>query len=145
MPNFIRNLHDKTENLKGKELIVVLSLAIIFPLIVGILLQNFTSGLLNDTEIGKEEIDVVEVVDTKARYEGKVVYVDPKLYPNDNISYSLVDKQGDELILLMESRLDEAKLTVVEGLDVIIFGDVVKSNTKKVDVLRVDKIVITNN
>ena len=69
------------------------------------------------------------------------MYVDPQLYPNDRISYSLVDSSNTEIILL---KATDQKLAVVEGLTVVVFGEVQKTSDDTKDVLLVEKVVVKN-
>lgn len=73
--------------------------------------------------------------------KGKVVYLDPHYYPSDKITYYLEDDAGKQMILL---KTDDQKLAVVEGLKVIVFGEIEKTKDSKEDVLNVEKIVVKN-
>src|SRR3990167_1763016 len=45
-------------------------------------------------------------------YEGKITYVDPNFYPQDDVKYVLKNSSGKDIVLLSS---DDEKLTVVEG------------------------------
>lgn len=141
MPNYIRHLYDKTEQLKGKKLVAVLSIAVILSLGLGILLGNFTPLVLNKDEALNMSPEQTESIDQSSKYEGMVRYVDPQLHPVDKISYSLNNFSGEEIVLL---KAQDQTLEVVEGLSVIVFGTLEKTADGKKDVLLVDKVLIKN-
>ncbi len=74
-------------------------------------------------------------------YAGRITYIDPKFYPEDKISFVLVNSKGEEIILLKAS---DEKLMVSEGLDVEVVGQMAKTKDGKEDVLIVSKVVIKN-
>jgi len=91
---------------------------------------------------GGETIIVTEgnqkPVEKVVEMSGKVVYSDPSLHPNDNISYKLLDSSGKAVILL--SATDD-KLKVIEGATVKLQGKLSKTADGKEDVLLVDKVI----
>lgn len=141
MPKFIIDLYNKTEQLKGKKLIYIISACIVISVILGIVIGNFTNKILNKNEVLVEEMvkEVETVVSNK--YEGLVTYVDPRLYPGLDISYALTDIRGNQIILL---KSEDQTLAVVEGLNVILFGDVDDTLVANERVLLVDKVLVKN-
>ena len=57
--------------------------------------------------------------DTESSLKGTIKYTDPANYPGENISYKLVDKDGNDLILL---KSEDEKLKVAENLSVEVQG-----------------------
>ena len=141
MPNSLQELYLKIESLKGKKLILFLIPLFLSGILMGIIVGNFMPQLLK-TDEDLPEVDIGDVVIKQgSQFEGKVVYVDPRLYPSDNISYVLEDASGNDVILL---KANDQKLAVTEGLTVVIFGDVEKTKDGKEDVLNVDRILVKN-
>jgi len=68
-------------------------------------------------------------------------YINPSFYPNDNLSYVLVDRSGKQVILL---RAKDQKLSIAEGLYVKVKGVVMKTKDGKNDVLNVSEVIINN-
>jgi len=141
MPALLKYLYYKIEGIKGKKLAVLIFLIFLIFIPVGILVGNNIPTLLNNSENQPVNQEVpVETVEASS-YTGKVMYVDPQLYPNDRISYSLVDSSNTEIILL---KATDQKLAVVEGLTVVVFGEVQKTSDDTKDVLLVEKVVVKN-
>jgi len=139
MPDSPKQIYDKIEGIKGKKLVMYLIPIFILFVFVGFVIGNLMSGLLKkDEEIDWEKIDQIPQK-TSTSYKGKIVFIDPNFYPNDDISFYLESAAGETIILLSTS---DEKLTVVEGLTVIVFGDVKKTNTGDEDVLMVEKVVV---
>ena len=138
MPNFASDLYLKSENVKGRKLVLVLVLIVISSLLLGILITNITSKLLKKDEPPLNNGSGIQIKESN-QFEGKVVYVDPIIYPGEDVSYLLEDNEGNEIVLL---KADDEKLTVVEGFNVVLFGKLTKSKDKKNDILMVEKIVI---
>ncbi len=61
---------------------------------------------------GKKVEDLIE-------RSGKVVYIDPSKYPDDGVSYKLIDRDGKDIVLLKAS---DDKLKLVEGAFVTLRG-----------------------
>ncbi|OGC46426.1 hypothetical protein A2V49_02740 [candidate division WWE3 bacterium RBG_19FT_COMBO_34_6] len=141
MPKLISDLYAKSEQLKGKNLYFVLLLIFIIGLPLGIVIGNFTNKLLIKDETSTTDTNIDNTVPEDGHFEGKVVYVDPKLNPNDEISYALADDNGKQIVLL--SAKDQ-KLLVVEGLHVTVYGTMKKTKDGKQDVLMVEKVIARN-
>ena len=112
MPNIFTEVHDKTEELKGKKLASVLVAVVLSFIALGILVDKFTANLLKKDEIPPEEVVIDNTVKQASSYKGSVRYIDPMNYPLDNISYYLEGSDGKSIILL--SARDK-KLEVAEG------------------------------
>ncbi len=125
-------------SLKGKKLFLLsLGFFLVF-IVIGILIGQF-SNLIPDNKNGSEAVPEVKVTETPlVEKVGKVVYVDPSLYPNDNISYKLINEKGDDIILLSAS---DDKLKVVEGATVKLKGRLEKTKDGSRDVFFVEQIV----
>ncbi len=52
-------------------------------------------------------------------YSGRVKYLPPNIYPDEDIRFELVNTGGEKIILL---RAIDQKLEVVENLDVVVSG-----------------------
>ncbi len=74
-------------------------------------------------------------------YEGKITYVDPNFYPQDDVKYVLKNSSGKDIVLLSS---DDEKLTVVEGLYAKVFGEIRLAKDNKTEILVVDKVIISN-
>lgn len=116
---------------------IVVSLPILIILIATALYIN--SSILNRDEIAPVNEGEAETVTNS--YVGVVDYVNPNHYPDDKITHVLNDVNGNEIILLVA---DDDKLDVVEGLSVELFGKKLKTKDGKIDILKVERIVVKN-
>ena len=141
MPNSLSETYQKIENLKGKRLALFVIPLFLCCILFGIIIGNFIPQLLNVDEV--EVVDVVpdQTVKKSVQYQGRVIYVDPRFYPLDNISYYLEDPEGNEIVKL---KADDEKLTVVEGLHVIVFGELENTVDGEEDVLIVERVLVRN-
>ncbi len=139
MPGSPRQIYDKIEGTKGKKLVMYLIPIFILFVFVGFTIGNLMPGLLRKDE----EIDWQKIEQTPTKvstsFKGKVVYTDPNFYPQDDIRFYLESASGETIILLSTS---DEKLTVVEGLNVLVFGEVEKTESGNEDVLIVEKVVV---
>ena len=141
MPESPKEVLDKVESIKGKKLVLYLIPLFILFVFVGIAVGNLIPGLLKKDE-NTLDLDQIEKTQKKSnQYQGKVVFVDPNFYPNDDISFYLENSSGETIILL---KTNDEKLTVVEGLNVTVFGDLEKTADGKEDVLMVEKVIVRN-
>jgi hypothetical protein len=141
MFDLLKRLYIKTEELKGKRLLVVLLFTFTSFTIIGIAAGYFINTRLNKDEKSASQTQVTPPAEEKKFYEGKVLYVNPELYPLDRVSYSLNDSSGKVLFLL---RVNDQKLALAENLNVKIYGKVSKSQDGKMDVIDVSEVVIKN-
>lgn len=134
----LNELYNKAESLKGIKLtIVVLAIVILFiPL--GILLGYFINPSLNKNEVSQGVTSDSKDQNSKIYREGKIVYVNPKDYPLDNISYVLIDSKNAKLPL----KSSDEKLRISEGLTVRVGGKLVKSKDGSFDLLVVQEVII---
>jgi len=84
--------------------------------------------------------DPITSEDTKNSLKGRIKYTNPANYPEEDISYKLVDKDGKDLILL---KCEDEKLKVAENLSVEVRGLQTKTKAGE-DVLIVEEIIISN-
>jgi hypothetical protein len=142
MLSLLKKLYLQVEEIKGKKLLYLLITVFVSFTLIGLSIGYFTSLMLNIDETdpaqnGRNgENQLIEV-----SYEGRIMYVNPLLYPNDNISYSLVDGSGKELILLTAT---DQKLEVAEGHNVTVYGFMGKTADGKREVLKVNRVGIRN-
>ena len=141
MPAMLSNLYSKAEELKGKKLIFVIAAFFLLFLLIGLIIGVISNSKLNKNELNSNPTSVDTASGQKVYYEGKVAYVNPQLYPGENISYSLIDSSGKEIFLL---KSKDARLSVVEGLFVKISGKMSKLKDGKTSVLIVDEVIIKN-
>lgn len=139
----LKNIYQKTETIKGKKLLYLISIVFFVFLLLGILFGYITSLILNKNEtINIDTSDqTTQTSKDEKTYEGTIRYVNPALYPNDKISYALVDGDGKEIILLKSA---DQKLAIAENLNVKVTGNLIKNADKTKDVLMVTKINIRN-
>jgi len=93
---------------------------------------DFTENLSNESSISNQSGTV---------YEGRISYIDPNTYPNDDISYVLLDKGGKQIILL---KAQDQKLVVAEGQFAKVTGNIIKTADGKKDVLEVAVVILKN-
>lgn len=141
MPETPKQVLDKVESLKGKKLVLYLIPLFVLFLLVGLAIGNLMPKILSNNENAQLPVDTEQTQKESTEYRGKIVYVDPNYYPNDDIEFYLEDDLGKEVILL---KSNDEKLTVVEGLNVIVFGRLEKTANGEQDVLNVEKVVVKN-
>jgi hypothetical protein len=144
MLNLLKNLYNKAENIRGRKLAILITVVFTLFLALGLIVGYFTDLYLKNNEsiyvdTMSEKEDEEPVLTT---LEGKVIYVNPGFYPDENISFTLTDKDDKELVLL---RAKDQILKVAENLNVSVTGvlSTTKDGTK--DVLDVEKVTIKNN
>ncbi len=124
-------------SLKNKSL--GLFIFFIAAVCVAVFANNVILQFLNKNEIAEEIPIMVSPTDAQ-EYTGIVRYTNPKLYPNDNISYYLDVGPENDILL----KASDEKLTVVEGLNVSVSGKLSKTVDGKKDVLLVEKVTVKN-
>jgi len=139
MPKSPKEIYDKIESIKGKKLALYLIPLFILFLLVGIAVGNIIPKLLKNDETNVVVATNGSIEVESNQYKGKVVYLDPHYYPNDEITFYLEGDDGKQIILL---RTDDQKLEVVEGLNVIVFGKVTDTMDGKEEFLFVEKVVV---
>lgn len=142
MLTLLKNLHDRIESIKGKNLFILLIIVFITFIIIGLLIGYFTNKYLNTAEnLSYENPESVPVLEEKT-YEGKIKYIDPNMYKEDELSFVLIDNLGNEIILL---KATDDKLSVAENLSVRVHGYLTKSIDKTKDILLVERISINGS
>lgn len=142
MLDLLKQFANKIEAIKGRKLLMLLIVLFVVFTIIGISIGYFTSGGLNKDEITQSNDIGNEVTQIEKTYlEGKIVYVNPEFYPEDNVSYKLVDSAGKEIVLL---KAKDQKLSIAENLNVKVAGKVGKLKDGKTDVMVVEEIIINN-
>jgi hypothetical protein len=140
MFTLLKSIHNKSEQISGKKVLIlfIAIFAVFLPL--GMIIGNNIKPRLNENEIlvGKENTQVKE---SFSYHEGKIEYLNPGFYPNDDISFSLVDGSGKQIILL---KSKDQKLNIAEGLLVGVKGTITKTKDGKSDVLNVSEVIIKN-
>ena len=139
MFKLLKEAHDNAEELKGRRLYLFLTATFVIFLVTGLSLGYFVNVILN-----KYETSPIKNKQTSLNspYEGKVVFVDPKLYPDDQINYALVDNDGKEIILL---KSKDQKLVIAEGRHVLVEGSLEKLQNGEKNFLLVERVVLKND
>lgn len=135
----VKQTYDHVEGLKGKRLLTIVVVVFILFIFIGIAVGYFTNFILNRNEPRPPD-NSTNIVDTKDSYEGKIVYIDPSVYPQEDITYTLVDGNNKEIILL---KANDAKLSIVEGLNVKVAGKKSKTKDGTKDVLIVSEVILS--
>ncbi|MBI4091459.1 hypothetical protein HY419_01760 [candidate division WWE3 bacterium] len=140
MSSVLKDTYNYFETFKGKRLIYLI-LGLFFGFLMVGLLVGFLPGLVDNEpsqNVTEEKNPANQPQNEEIEKTGRVVYVDPSNYPDDGISYKLVDEKGNDIILLKTS---DDKLKVIEGSKVRLVGKMEKSFDKTKDVLFVSKII----
>lgn len=140
MPGLLKNAFNDIENLKGKKLVLTIIIVFFTFLFIGILIGYLRTPTLNQNETNMVVKKGGAVKPEFVSYSGLVEYRNPDFYPEDEVSYVLVDTSGEDVILL---KADDNKLEIVEGLFVKVSGRKVRSSNNK-DVLIVEEVEISN-
>lgn len=138
MQPVLKNTYDYFETIKGRRLLFVVLFSFLAFLLVGVLLGQLPAMLEQNTAVTVPEKFIKTNDSSLVERSGKVVYVDPSLYPGEGISYKLIDTAGKDIILLKAS---DDKLKIIEGASVKLRGRIVKTANGKSEVLFVDQIV----
>lgn len=142
MLDLLKRLYAKAEELKGKKLLIVLAFTFVAFTLIGVLVGYFINTNLNKNETPTNTNNSLNVVPVqRTAYEGKVLYVNPEMYPLENVSYSLNDSAGKVLYLL---RSTDQKLALAENLNVKVYGRLSKLTDGTTDVIDVTEVVIKN-
>jgi len=116
-------------------------LSVIVVLIVLLLLSLSIIIYFKSLKLTKNEIIINPLTSEylPEYYEGKVMYIGDS---GDGITYSLADGDGKEVLLLKST---DAKLKIVEGLHVRVYGELIKSlNENEKDILLVKEVILQN-
>jgi hypothetical protein len=140
MFGLLKNIHNKSEQMSGRKVLIIFVGILVVFLPLGIVIGNIIKPKLNENEIlvGKKETQGTQTV---VSYDGKIEYLNPAFYPDDKISFSLVDRSGKQVILL---KSKDQKLNIAEGLYVKVKGVITKTKDGKSDVLTVSEVIIKN-
>ena len=141
MLDLLKKTHDKAEEYQGRRLLGLLLMVFLSFTLIGMgigLLIAFPRR--NSTPVDNGSPTITPPPEEKG-YEGRVVYVDPRFYPEDDISYYLEGSTGERLYLL---KANDEKLAVAEGHYVRIFGSFMKTADGEEDILLAEKVVIIN-
>lgn len=142
MINLLKNIYDKIETLKGKSLVIFGASVVVIFLAIGITIGYFTNGELNQNETTEQRPTAVLDPNAMLEYDGKIQYIDPSHYPQDKITYKLVNPNGEEIILL---KAKDDKLKLAEGLTVKVKGTKGKTLDNENDFLLVKEIQINTS
>ncbi len=144
MSNLLKNVYDRAEGLRGKNLLVTLLLLFLIFLSLGILIGNITNKKLTKDELNvskESEKSIQQPTTSKNTYEGYITYLGKDFYPGSNIIFSLTDSSGKDIILL---QANDSKLQVAEGLKVKVSGTVSKNSVAGKEVLMVEEVMLNN-
>jgi hypothetical protein len=141
MSNLLKNSYDKMEAIKGKRLIYLLLAVFVVFTIIGLSVGYLMSPKLNEDETPVQTYSGNLPKQEKTEASGKITYVNPEMYPMDEISYSLTDSSGKDIYLLSAK---DNKLEISEGLYVKVVGTLSKLKDGKTPVLLVEEVIINN-
>ena len=141
MPNLLKNTYDKMENIKGKRLLYMLVAIFVVFTIIGLSFGYLMSSKLSEDEIPAENYSGNIQAPKKTEATGRITYVNPEMYPLDEISYSLTDSSGKDIYLL---KSKDEKLQISEGLNVKVVGVLGKLKDNKTPVLFVEEVIINS-
>ncbi|MCA9308044.1 hypothetical protein KC980_00890 [candidate division WWE3 bacterium] len=91
-------------------------------------------------------LDVAEtgdvIVNKSVTVEGRIAYVDPRIYPQDNVSFILVDSSNKLMHLLKDSS---RRLEISEGLWAQVTGSISPAKDGKNELLTVERVVFRSS
>ncbi|OGC48300.1 hypothetical protein A2W32_03745 [candidate division WWE3 bacterium RBG_16_37_10] len=142
MSNLLSQINVKADKTTPSNLLKLGVLIFIIFVPIGLLMGNLISMSLNIPETNNVT-PVNNNIDTTKEtfYEGTITYINPNMYPNDEITYVLKDDEGNDVILL---KSYDQKLAVAEGHKAKVYGSVIKSSNESNTILVVSKVVIVN-
>lgn len=139
--NFSTEYNDKP-NSNLKNLIALFFIFVVIGLFAGYFFsENIINSLDDPPKTRKSSTNNNSVVEETA-YKGRIVFKDPNFFPEDNISFVLLDDQGNESVLLYSN---DEKLVVAEGQEAEVYGSLSKTKDGMHQILIVDKLVIKNS
>lgn len=138
MPDLIDQLIPPVNNSQNGNFYRYLGVIFVIFVFLGMGIGFLVNKYLSATP---KEIQTEEVAPKEEFYEGTITFIDPNLNLDDEISFVLVDKSGDDVILL---KAKDQKLEVAEGHYATVYGALRKTLGTKKDYLLVDRIVIKN-
>ncbi len=141
MSNLLKNSYDKMEAIKGKRLVYLLLAVFVVFTIIGLSVGYLMSPKLSEDETPVQTYSGNLPKQEKTEASGKITYVNPEMYPMDEISYSLTDSSGKDIYLLSAK---DNKLEISEGLYVKVVGTLSKLKDGKTPVLLVEEVIINN-
>jgi len=141
MSNLLKNSYDKMEAIKGKRLAYLLLAVFVVFTIIGLSVGYLMSPKLSEDETPVQTYSGNLPKQEKTEASGKITYVNPEMYPMDEISYSLTDSSGKDIYLLSAK---DNKLEISEGLYVKVVGTLSKLKDGKTPVLLVEEVIINN-
>lgn len=141
MSNLLKDSYDKMESIKGKRLIYMLLAIFVVFTIIGLSVGYLMSPKLSEDETPVSTYSGNLPKPEKIEASGKITYVNPEMYPADEISYSLTDGSGKDIYLL---SAEDNKLEISEGLYVKVVGTLSKLKDGKTPVLLVEEVIINN-
>ncbi len=135
----IKRLYDYFEFLPKKKLYTIALGLTILCLVVGIGVGQLPSMVSpkQETTPNVNNTGQVQASDLTEKY-GKVVYVSPENFPEEDISYKLIDDTTRKDIILLKAA--DQKLKFAEGTTAKLLGKIQKTKNNE-DVLFVEKIV----
>jgi hypothetical protein len=140
MFTLLKSLYQNAEEIKGKKLVYLLVAIFVFFALFGITVGYITDRFLTLNDTGNSQEGTVEDPGRELSYEGKIRYIDPQLYPGEEISFTLVDKTGKEIILL---KSNDKILVVSENQYATVYGSSTRTSGGK-EVLLVERVKISN-
>jgi len=140
MLDLLKDIHNKSEQMSGRKILVTFLVIFIVFLVLGIVIGDISSATLKESETQKLNGGTI-TQEKQSTYEGKIEYLNPAFYPNDNVSYELVGASGKQIVLL---NAKDQKLSIAEGLFVKVKGTLSKTKDGKADVLNVSEVIIKN-
>ena len=140
MKDLLKKTHDQAEGLEGHKLLYTLVAIFAAFLVIGFASNYFIKTILNNPERDGDG-NGSRVENAQVSYKGIITYVDPRNYPDDEISYLLTEPQGKLIILL---TAHDSKLEVSEGLYATVSGTLMTTSDGSKEVLLVEKVSISN-
>ena len=133
---FFMNLGKSLQDFRSKypSLFITLILLVGISIVLGIMFNFTTPKLIKD----ENKINSQPDKKVQTYFEGKVSYVS-KI--GNNISYELKDLSGNVIASLQS---DDAKLQLVEGLYVKIYGELIEGSGNQKDTLIVKEVILQN-
>jgi hypothetical protein len=140
MPNLLSTFNNKADEYHGirfaKMLVILFVIFLVLGLSIGLVVGRFSPSSQEGEETNPKQAEL-----NQSSFEGVVTFVEPLLYPGENISFALINTRGKEVILL---KAKDKKLEVSEGHYVTAYGEKYKTKDGKDEYLLVDTIVIKN-
>lgn len=139
MFSLLKKLNENLDSMGFRKLIIVLLNVFVVFLVIGLIAGYIRESTLKQAEPPKLDQSTDFNQNSRNSYEGRVTFIDPLLYKEDNVKFALYDTSDREIILL---KAADQKLDLLEGMFVELTGNTVKTKDGQNNILIVSEVTM---